>query len=44
MSSANSFTVDERLLSRSFVYIRKDSGPKIEPSGTLASIVDHEDV
>ena len=43
-SSANSFTVDEILLPRSFMYIRKNSGPKIEPWGTPASIGDHEDV
>ena len=30
-SSANSFTVDEGLLPRSFLYIRKNSGPKKEP-------------
>ena len=27
-----------------FMYIRKNSGPKIDPSGTPASIGDHEDV
>ena len=43
-SSANSFTVDERLLLRSFMYIRKNNGPKIEPWGTPASIGDHEDI
>ena len=42
-SSANSFTVDEILLPRSFMYIRKNSGPKIEPWGTPVSIGDHED-
>ena len=42
VSSANSFTVDERLLPRSFMYIRNNSGPKIEPWSTLASIGDHE--
>ena len=31
LSSASSFKVDERLLLRSFMYIRKNSGPKIEP-------------
>ena len=30
VSSANSFTVDERLLPR-LIYIRKNSGPKLEP-------------
>ena len=29
--SANSFKVDERLLPRSFIFIRKNSGYKIEP-------------
>ena len=43
VSSANSFMVDERLLLRSFMYIRKNSGPKMEPWGTLTSIGDHED-
>ena len=42
-SPANSFTVDERLLPRSFMYIRKNSGPKTESWGTPASIGDHED-
>ena len=42
-SSANSFTVDEGLLPRSFLYIRKNSGPKKEPWGTPASIDHHED-
>ena len=31
VSSANSFAVDERLLPKSFIYIRKNSDPKIEP-------------
>ena len=44
VSSANSFTVDERLLPRSFMYIRLNSGPKIVPWATPASIGDHEDV
>ena len=38
VSSANSFAVDERLWLRSFIYIRKKSGPKTDPSGTPASI------
>ena len=42
VSSANSFTVDERLLPR-LIYIRKNSGPKLEPWGISASIGDHED-
>ena len=44
VSAANSFTVDERFLLRSFMYITKNSGPKIEPWGTPTSIGDHEDV
>ena len=31
VSSADSFTVGERLLPKSFMYIRKNSDPKIEP-------------
>ena len=42
-SSANSFTIDEIFLPRSFMYIRKNSGTKIEPRGATASISDHED-
>ena len=42
-SSANSFTVDDRLLPRSFMYIRKKNGPKTEPSGAPANTGDHED-
>ena len=38
LPSANSFAVDKRLLLRSFMYIRKNSGPKIKPSGTPANI------
>ena len=41
LSSANSFTLDERLLRRLFMYIRKNSGPEVEPWGTPASIGDH---
>ena len=43
LSSTNSFTSDERLLPRSFMYITKNNGPKIEPWATPASIGDHED-
>ena len=43
VSSTNSFTIDERLMPRSFMYIRKNSSPKIDPWGIPASIVDHED-
>ena len=39
-SQANSFTVDERLLPRSFMYIKKNSGPKTESWGTPACIGD----
>ena len=31
VSSANSFTVGEKLLPRSFMYIRENGGPKIDP-------------
>ena len=34
VSSANSFTVDSKFSGRSFMYIRKSNGPKIEPCGT----------
>ena len=43
VSTTNSFAVDERLWLRSFMYIRKKSGPKIDPWGTPASIGDQED-
>ena len=43
VSSVNSFTVDERLCFRSFMYIRKMSGPKIDPWATPANIGDQED-
>ena len=42
-SPANNFTVDERFLHRSFMYIRKNSGPKTEYWGTPASFGDHKD-
>ena len=42
-SSANSFVVDEKVLLRSFMFIRQNSGPKIDPCGTPACIVDHND-
>ena len=41
--SAKSFAVDEILWLRSFIYVRKKSGPKIDPWGTSASIGDEED-
>ena len=40
MSSANSLTVDSKPSGRSFMYIRKSNGPKIEPCGTPASTDD----
>ena len=42
-SSVNSLTVDERLWLKSFMYIRKKSGPKIDHWGTPASTGDQED-
>ena len=42
VSSANSYVVDERLWLRSFMYIRKKSGPKIDPWVTTASIGEQE--
>ena len=41
VSSANSFTVDCKFSGRSFMYIRKSNGPKIESSRTPASTDDH---
>ena len=43
LPSANSFTVDERLLLILFMYIRRNSRTKIEHWGTSAGIGDHED-
>ena len=43
LPSANSLVVDERLWLRSFMYIRKKSGPKIDPWGTSGSTGDQED-
>ena len=40
MSSANNLTVDCKLSGRSFLYIRKSNGPKIESCGTPASTDD----
>ena len=42
VSSANSFTVDCKFSGRSFMYIRKKNGPKIEPCGTPVSTDDHQ--
>ena len=33
VSSANNLAVDEMLLTRSLMYIKKNEGPKIEPCG-----------
>ena len=40
VSSANSFTVDCKFSGRSFIYIRKSNGPKIELCWTPASTDD----
>ena len=40
VSSANNFTVDCKFSERSFMYIRKSNGPKMEPCGTPASTDD----
>ena len=37
VSSANNLAVDEMLLARSLMYIKKSKGPKIEPCGTPSS-------
>ena len=37
VSSAKSVTVDSDLSGRSFMYVRKINGPKIEPCGTSSS-------
>ena len=36
VSSAKGFAVEEKLLLRSFIYIKKRRGPKMDPWGTLA--------
>ena len=43
VSWANSLTVDERSLPRSFMQNRKNSGSEMEPWGTPTSIGDYED-
>ena len=43
VSSTNSLAVDERLWLKSFTYIRKKSGPKIDPWHTAASTGDQVD-
>ena len=40
MSSAKSLTEDSKPSGRSFMYIRKSNGPKIEPCGTSGSTDD----
>ena len=43
VSSANSFALDAKSSNKSFMYIRKSNGPRIEACGTPASIaVDEE--
>ena len=44
VSSANSFTVDIMPTDRSLMYIRKKSGPKMDPCGTPAYTGNHSDV
>ena len=43
-SSANSFTVDVMSTDRSSMYIRKKSGPKMDPCDTPAFTGNHSDV
>ena len=43
-SSANSFTVDIMSTDRLLMYIRKNSGPKMDPCGTPAFTGNHSDV
>ena len=43
VSSAKNFALDAKSLDELFMYIRKGNGPSIEPCGTPASIVVHED-
>ena len=43
MSSAKSFGFVLRLSDKSLIYIRKNNGPKIEPCGTPASTLVHEE-
>ena len=44
VSSANSFTVDVMSTDRSLMYIKKKSGPKMDPCGTPAFTGNHSDV
>ena len=41
--STNNFALDVKLSGKSFMYIRKSSGLKIEPCGTPASIAAHKE-
>lgn len=43
VSPVNNFAIDERLLLRSFMCIRKKIGLKIEPWVTPANTGDHKD-
>ena len=44
MSSENNFTFDDRLLARSFVYIKSSSGPSMESWGSPALTSAQEEV
>ena len=44
VSSAKSFTVDSMFSNKSFMYIRKGSGPRIGPCGTPAFTGNHFEV
>ena len=44
VSSAKSFTVDSMISDKSFMYIRKKSGPRIGPCGTPVYTGNHSEV
>ena len=44
VSSAKSFTVDSMFSDKSFIYIRKKSGPRIDPCDTPAFSGNHSEV
>ena len=44
VSSAKSFTVDSMFSDKSFMYIRKRSGPRIDPCGTPAFTGNYSEV
>ena len=44
ISSAKSFTVDSMFSEKSFMYIRKNNGPRIDPCGTPAFTGSHSEV